>query len=293
MSEEEVKKAKARCWVLTLHLNEKHNTIASRVEQLKRMPDWLKYIRYGVEICPTTGKEHLQCWCECWNPVRWTQFKSYIGDSYRAPMFGRLMDNEAYCAKEGEYHDLGDKPMQGRRTDLIGTKRRLDQISAGENINDVAREEPHFGSVMKYAKSMQGYVDNVRKHQIKGDHSAPDVIYIYGPPGSGKTRYVRELEPNVYDVPASDGYKWKDGYSLEPAVLFDNMEPKQIQNNAQFLKEIDRYPVQSPIKGGFTWWKPKRIYITSIFSPEIMKTYFKDPMEFTRRITSVKRFESI
>lgn len=292
MSGEDEKKAKATCWVMTLHLNEKYNTIASRVEQLKRMPDWAKYIRYGVEICPTTNKEHLQCWCQCWNPVRWTQFKSYIGDSYRAPMFGRLVDNEEYCAKEGVYEDLGDKPMQGRRTDLIGTKRRLDQILVGENIMDVANEEPHFGAIMKYSRSMQAYVDNRRKHQVRGDHSAPEVTYIYGPPGSGKTRYVRELEPNVYPVNSSDGYKWKDDYALEPAVLFNNVDPRKL-NISQFLEEIDRYPIKVPTKGGFTWWKPKRIYITSIYSPDIFKSYFKDPLEFSRRVTSVKRMERI
>jgi hypothetical protein len=115
---------------------------------------------------------------------------------------------------------------------------------------------------------------------------APEVIYIYGPPGSGKTRYVRDLEPNIYDCPEDDQYKWKDGYSGEDAVLYDNIRTDNIKPT-RLLKEIDRYFIQVPIKGGYIGWRPKRIYITSIHPLIVFanESGFSDPREFTRRVT--------
>lgn len=248
----------------------------------------VQYVAWGEEICPTTGKPHLQyfaygakmsvkAWREIFSPHMVT------------PCKGSLCDQYNYTMKEGKWHEIGVRPMRnGEQRSIQTLKRKLDAIAPSESVMDIAKSsDDMFSAVSRISRFAKEYAENVRKHQVKGDNSAPEVIYIYGPPGSGKTRYVREHEPDLYDVPADDGYKWKDGYSLDAAVLFDNLEPGKIKNHAQFLKEIDRYPIQCPVKGGFIWWKPKRIYITSIVDPRIMMRTFQDPMEFRRRVTKV------
>lgn len=255
----------------------------------------LAYLAWGEEVCPTTGKQHLQAFAYAVKPLRLTGWKKLFPGAHIEQMYGTFTQNETYCSKEGKYHTLGEKPMEnGVKRTMADLKRKLDEIAPSESVMDIAKSsEDMFSALSRCSRFAKEYAENVRKHQVKGDHSAPDVWYIWGPPGSGKTRYVRELEPDVYDVPADDGYKWKDGYSLDAAVLFDNVEPSKVKNYAQFLKEIDRYPIQCPVKGGFVWWKPKRIYITSVIDPQIMKTYFADPKEFTRRVTKVHRLEGI
>jgi hypothetical protein len=116
---------------------------------------------------------------------------------------------------------------------------------------------------------------------------APEVYWIHGPPGSGKTRYVHEKEPVLYDCPVDDSYKWKDGYSGEDAVLCDNMSVENFKSPSPMLKEIDRDFIQVPIKGGFIGWRPKRIYITSVHTLEFFATTvgFSDPNELFRRVT--------
>ncbi len=52
---------------------------------------------------------------------------------------------------------------------------------------------------------------------------APEVIYIHGEPGSGKSRYVREHDPNVFDISNNDSYKWKDGYSGQDVVVYSDV----------------------------------------------------------------------
>ncbi len=39
---------------------------------------------------------------------------------------------------------------------------------------------------------------------------APEVIYIHGEPGTGKSRYVGGHDPDVLDIPEDDSYKLKD-----------------------------------------------------------------------------------
>lgn len=253
----------------------------------------LQYIGYGIEHCPTTGREHGQMYAYG-KKMKFATWRKLFEPFHIERMRGSIEDNDAYCSKENSMIHIGEKPMKnGHHRSMLQIKRKLDAIEPGETVYDIAKDEELFDHMAKISRFAKEYAENVRKHQIRGDHSAPDVVYIHGPPGAGKTRYVREREPHVYDVPAGDGYKWKDGYALDAAVLFDNVEPRQIKDYSQFLKEIDRYPIQVPIKGGFVWWKPRRIYITSVCAPSIMKTYFRDPEEFTRRITSVVRMDGI
>ena len=203
-------------------------------------------------------------------------------------MKGTLQQNEDYCSKEGVYKDVGEKPMQGRRTDVIGLKRRLDTIKDGESIYDIAAEEPYFEGCMKYQRSLEGYVSHHRMKRMKTDFTAPEVIYVWGEPGTGKDRYVDQFYPSNYDVPADDGYKWRNGYNNDPVVVYRNISPSAIKNPNQFLKELDRRVCQVPTKGGFVPWKPSTIILTSIFSPELMACAFHNKQEFLRRITAVK-----
>lgn len=60
-------------------------------------------------------------------------------------------------------------------------------------------------------------------------------------------------------------YKWFDGYVGQPIVIIDDYRgeyPLQL-----LLKLLDRYQMSVPVKGGFTEWLPKKVYITSNIHP--------------------------
>lgn len=268
---------------MTIFCNDTYKTIEERIVQLEKYPEWVKYISYGVEHTEC-GKVHLQCFCITWNPARWSLFNSWIGSSYRAPMHGRLCDNEKYVAKEGNYKSLGEPPMQGRRTDIIGTKRRLDSIPIGVNVHDVAQEDAHFGTIIRNDRAMERYVANKRARTVQNDMTPPSVVYIYGDSGTGKSGYVRIIEKDLYKVP--NPHKcWRGGYNLDEVVLYDNVESDRIDDRTEFLVQIDRYPHTVETKGGQTAWKPRRIYITSTQTPDEFAKAFRQANEFYRRVT--------
>lgn len=245
----------------------------------------LSYIAYAKETCPSTGREHLQGFAYSLSAMRLTGWKKVLpSGSHIERMQGTFSQNEKYCSKEGTYKELGVRPMENghRRGDLL-VKEIIDN-NPNTTLMEIY-EETSEKCALIYSKSFEQYREHKRAKTIKGDHTAPEVHYIYGAPGSGKSRFVRESESDVYDVP--EGFQWFNGYTGQDAVLFDNFEGPE-RNRATFLKLIDRYPIQVPIKGGFTWWKPKRIYITSVIPPDMMARNFTDVREFYRRVTLFK-----
>lgn len=92
------------------------------------------------------------------------------------------------------------------------------------------------------------------------------VVVLWGDTGTGKTRFCHEQAAGR-SMWSSGDYKWFDGYIGQEVVLLDDYRGEYpIQ---QFLKLTDRYPMQVPIKGGFTNWCPKKIYITSNVAPSL------------------------
>lgn len=253
------------------------------------LPDKLTYFAYGKEIAPTTGQPHLQAFGYASKPMRLTQWKKIFPGAHIEQMRGSFVQNEKYCSKQSELIEFGQKPMHDgkRRSDLL-VKDEIDKdpSKSMEQIYD----ETELLPALTYKTAFNGYREYKRFKTIKDDNSAPVVTYVYGAARSGKTRWVRETEPDLYDVPPSSTggqFKWFNGYQGQEAVLFDNLN-MSTEGKLLFLRAIDRYPIQVEIKGGFTWWKPKRIYITSIFSAELMATKFDDPQELLGRITVYK-----
>lgn len=251
----------------------------------------LQYVAFGHEIAPTTGTPHLQGWAYAKNSMRLTQWKKVLPGAHIEAMRGTFADNDAYCSKESKLFKLGEKPMgNGKRRDLEQLSHAVVEAAfGGKRLSAVVTEEENRATYVQYHNG----ITNLYRHavteklrKIEKDF-APEVHYISGAPGTGKTRYVYDQEPDIYRVPDHDGYKWKDGYAGEEAVLYDNISVKNCTRPETLLQEIDRYFIQVPVKGGYIGWRPKRIYITSVYPLEIfaMEAGFSLPSEFTRRVT--------
>lgn len=257
------------------------------------LPDGVQYLAWGEEKCPTTAKQHYQAFA--YGVKRSVKgWANLFGNSHVEPIRGTLFENEVYCSKQGALKELGQKPMQNghKRTLLDYTDAILRDPK--RVCVDIALDDPALAPVyVQYRNGLERLSAAAYARTIKGDHSAPEVIFIYGDAGTGKTRYVRELEPDIYDVPPSDGYKWKDGYTGQEAVLYDNIAPSTITSPGTFLKEIDRYPIQVPVKGAFVAWKPRRIYLTTTYKQSAFAQLFHQCEEFNRRITSVINLPTI
>nr|WAE42932.1 MAG: replication associated protein [Cressdnaviricota sp.] len=270
-------------------------TLTHYGEDWTALPNNVSYLAWADEVCPTTQRPHKQAWAYSQKPQRLTGWKKSFPGDHIEQMRGTFAQNDTYCSKTtaGVLKELGERPMDN------GKKRSLATLC--DVVAEAAKTAtplyaalpqdllPTYAQYHSGVKEVFNLCITKRLKSIPAD-TAPDVIYIWGPPGSGKTRLAMTLDPELYRIPPSDKYKWKSGnYCGQPAVLYDNVDETNI-DPPTLLQEIDRYYSDVPTKGGFVGWRPLRIYITSCISPDELsrRAKFLHPREFTRRLTRVE-----
>lgn len=163
-----------------------------------------------------------------------------------------------YCKKDGDYEEFGElRGGQGRRSDLAEV---ANLVKRGASTRAIAEEHPE--AFIRYSNG----INKLRLLCRPKTRETPPSIYVYwGRTGLGKTRRVHDTEP-AEELWIHPGGPWFDGYDNHDAVLFDDFDGGWFKLG-YLLKLLDRYNFQVPIKGGHTWWCPRRIYITSNIDP--------------------------
>ena len=174
---------------------------------------------------------------------------------------GSPQQNRTYCSKDGEFTEYGSIPVQGRRTDLTEIQGLLDS-----GVSEVRLAQEYFSRWCQYRRSFTAYRE---LRQRVERHWKTNVVWIYGPTGTGKTfravRESRELSQAEPWIAFDNSGTWFDGYSGQKCVIFDDFRGECPL--AFLLRLLDRYPMQVPIKGGSVNWQPRIVFITSNVSP--------------------------
>lgn len=253
----------------------------------------LQFLAYGQEVCPKTGNDHYQCFGYASVAQRWTWWQKLLKPHHFEQCIGTLEQNSKYCAKEGKYQEFGVKPMgDGKKRSLdVLTQEVMEAARGSLPLDEIVTVPDNAPTFVQYHNGISKLYNMTVTNKLRkvDKNFAPEVIYIWGEPGSGKSQKVRELDPDVFDIPEDDGYKWKDGYCGQDAVVYENVSVRNITHPERLLKEIDRYYMQVPVKGGYIGWRPKRIYITTVYPIETFayEVKFSKPAEFTRRVTQI------
>jgi len=269
-----------------------HGGLPTCVANSNELPKKLAYFAFALEVGKKTGKKHWQCFAYSIRAMRFTGWKKIFPEAHIERMRGTFAQNEKYCSKEGKLTELGTRPMEN------GKKRKLqdfcDEVVQGAQdglrLTKIIKDTEHKDVFVQYNNGISKLYNAIVYERLRevDANFAPEVTYIYGSPGCGKTTYVQRREPDLYECPENNYYGWKDGYCGQEAVLYDNVRLDNFKPVA-LLKEIDRYFIQVPVKGGFVGWRPKRIYITSLFKPKELAEQggFDHPDELKRRLTYV------
>lgn len=242
-----------------------------------------KYICWGEEICPDTGKSHDQGYIELHEPCRITKLKSIAPTVHFEKRYGTQDDAINYCKKDGKFQEHGEKSKgQGFRTDLEELKENLDN---GKDLKYIS--ESNFSCFMKYQKGISQYQI---LHSKPRDWPTNLEIHV-GEPGSGKSHQARERFPNAYWMMRPTSEKiWFDGYTNQDTIILDDFYgwiPWDL-----LLRLADKYPLRLETKGGSVECVIKNLIITSNKKPnEWYKNLIKSKTDFlplARRITLYK-----
>lgn len=161
-----------------------------------------------------------------------------------------------YCKKDGDFWEKGELPKQGKRTDLEAV---AESVRNGASLQEVAEEHPE--TYVRYHKGLTALKYQMMKHRTE----EPDVYWLWGTTGVGKTRTAMDDKNGTISIYMKDETKWWDGYDQQDRIVIDDFDGSWPFRN--LLRLLDRYQNQGQTKFGYLKINSKEIYITAEHPP--------------------------
>ena len=209
------------------------------------------------------GQLHWHCLL-IWNNAR---SMPRINTTHWEPVIDRI-NARSYCLEKGpNFWERGDITIN----DANGKDWRSFVDYCKENTGEKLIDSPYSKLYATY-RGFAGEVFNTFKKldTMNGDLENE---WLWGPPGTGKTRTAWNENPILYIKPIN---KWWDGYKNEPAVLLDDWDPKHEVLVSHLKIWSDRYPFRCECKGTSMMARPKKIIVTSNYHP---RECFQNPQD--------------
>ncbi|APA62668.1 putative replication protein [uncultured virus] len=239
------------------------------------------------------GTEHFQGYVELQAAKGVRQLKACNPQIHWEKRRGNQAQAIAYSSKEDTRKEgpwTFGEPVHLNNTGV--SKDFAENVRAGKRMREL--HDTHPDDMRKYPR----YYENLRSVFSPPERdTAPEVVLLFGEPGTGKTRYVRskEVKHDLYVKPCDRDF-WMNGYDLHPAVLLDDFcGAANHVTLTNLLQLLDRYQIQVSSKNGHLWWQPERIYITTNIHPAKWYEYKDRVVHYAaleRRFTKVIMFDN-
>lgn len=225
------------------------------------------YLVAGQEV-GAEGTPHLQGYV-CFASAKTLSAVKRLGGLGRAHLEqqrGTPEQAAVYCKKDGVVFEKGTLPLTPAQKGEKEQERWTEALLAVEEgrLADVPAD-----MVCRHLKSMEYAVNRVKLSKRRlatiTDEEMPHE-WLYGPPGSGKSRQARERHPGAYIKDPTS--QWWDGYKGEDVVIIDDFDKYQVKQGGDMKRWLDRYAFQAQIKGGQTLIRPSKVVVTSNYHPD-------------------------
>jgi len=278
-----------------------------------------KYCVFGFEVAPETGTKHIQGYVYFEHPCNWERIKKHLctnpisGEVSGLPHFeaakGTALQNRTYCTKEDsadpdfagprtwedcagshtweahweEYGDISTCPgRQGKRKDLdewLQSTLNGTTLSSAVGSSDIT----WLGTFSKYTKAY----DRIREAMATHRSQPPEIYWLYGATGTGKSRWANATYPSAYRYCKIGGKTvWWNGFDNHNEIIIDDIRADTFSFD-YLLQLTDRYAFQGAIKGGDVKLNFNVMVITAPFHWKEMfaNTVAECLMQLGRRIT--------
>ncbi len=163
-----------------------------------------------------------------------------------------------YVKKDGNFIEIGECPVKEKMSMAEKNRMMLER-----NLEDLVDEGEI--SLYRYKQLLVARNQYYMSRRANKARLPPKVYWLWGPTGSGKTRYAVEQAGDEYWI--SNHSEWFDGYWGQKCVIIDDLRSGTYKFSF-LLRLLDRYPMMVQIKGGWEVWHPEVIYITAPERPE-------------------------
>lgn len=203
-----------------------------------------------------SGTPHIQFYVNFHNPQRFSALKRFDPKVHWEPVKSAKA-SQKYCLKEdtrveGPY-EFGDYPLE--RNSKVEWQKVYEAAKKGDH-DSIPPEVliKHYRNI-KLIES-----DNI----VAKEHHVVRGVWIYGPPGVGKTHYARTHYGN--DVYQKAQNKWWDGYTGQSVVVLDDLDSPCL---GHYLKIwADKWSALGEIKGSTVPLNYDVFVVTSNYSVE-------------------------
>ena len=184
-----------------------------------------------------------------------------------------------YCTKEDDYiTNIDIKSYLSKKGKVTAAILREKTAARALEDGDISFMQVRQYKLARLEVSLQPYTHT----DVRG-------VWIWGPPGIGKSRAVREKFPELYDKSQN---KWWDGYEGQDTVLLDDFDDRKSCLGHYLKRWMDRYSCQGEVKGGTLHLKHHRFIVTSNYS--IAECFEDDTMATAiRRRCTVIHYETV
>lgn len=228
----------------------------------------IQFLAYGLETCPTSGKQHHQAFFYFYNPRADTiKNRNKLGKLWGKThcfvkgMDGNFQQNNAYCSKQANLTKLGEEPQQGSRGDI---KENIKLIKESKiSLDELMLMDPvNYNQYKNTYKDVRNLVmkKKFRTEMTKG-------IWYWGKTGAGKSHKAFEnYHPDTHFIKDLN-VNWWDNYEQQDTVIINEFRGEI--KFSELLDLVDKWPKNVPIRNSpsvpFT---SKTVIITSSKPPE-------------------------
>lgn len=245
-------------------------------------PLYMRYLVYGTEVCPTTGKKHYQGYVYWTHPRRHTAVCK-MWKCWTRPANGTPKQASDYCKKDGTYVEKGELPIQGKRSDLDSLAQKI--LNGEKTAEDVLIEEPM--TYHMYGRTINALEDVAMRKKFRTEMTK--CTWYVGKTGVGKSHAAFQgYSPDTHYKLTLKDKGWWDGYRQQETVIINDFRGSIDYD--ELLNILDKWPHSVPRRGReplpFT---SKHVIITSPLTPEEVycRRHYKDDIEQLMRRVEV------